>query len=68
MGAVEPSLEKAMEPLEYEGAGERGVGLGFLSACCCDLDLVERRLIHEGLRIARRAVVSDSAVPWSLGG
>jgi len=64
MGAVEPSWEKAIDPLEHETAGERGAGLGFR------LDVVEmeeRRLIHEARRDEGYLAVSASEVDCSLG-
>lgn len=65
MGAVEPSLEKAMEPFEYEREGDCGVGLGFRLESC-EFEMADKRLIHEGLRVGSRAVASNSA-SWSLG-
>lgn len=63
MGAVEPSWEKAMEPLEYESAGDRGDGLGFL----LELEMVEIRFIHEVRLVGPRTDASDSVMSWSLG-
>lgn len=66
MGAVEPSCEKAMEPLEHEMDGDKGAGLGFLLECC-ELEMVERRFIHEGRRVGTCVVGSSAAMSWSLG-
>ncbi len=50
MGAVEPSLEKAIEPFEYETDGDKGAGLGFLLEGC-ELETTESRLIHDARRL-----------------
>lgn len=65
MGAVEPSWEKAMEPLEHDTAGDSGDGLVFLLD---ELDMEERRLIHEALRDGTYLAVSTSDTLWSLEG
>jgi hypothetical protein len=61
MGAVEPSCEKAIEPLEYDTDGDSGAGLGFLLECC-EFDMVERRCIHERLRDGTCAGRSNSPI------
>ena len=64
IGAVEPSWEKAIEPLEHETAGERGAGLvGRLE----DMEMVEKRWIQDGRRVEGYLVVSNSDAEWSLG-
>lgn len=50
MGAVEPSWENAMEPFETDILGDKGPGLEFLLEGC-ELEMLERRLIHEGRRV-----------------
>jgi hypothetical protein len=65
MGAVEPLCEKAMEPLEHDTEGESGAGLGFLLDCC-ELEMLESRLIHERRREGTWER-SSSATSWSLG-
>jgi len=66
MGTVEPSWEKAMEPLEQETAGDNGPGLG-LVFLLEERDMEERRLIHEPRRVEGRRTVSRSDMSWSLG-
>lgn len=66
IGAVEPSCEKAMEPLEHDTEGESGAGLAFLLDCC-EFDMVERRFIHDCLRDGMMSFESTSAMLWSLG-
>jgi hypothetical protein len=63
MGTVEPLWEKATEPLEHDTEGDSGAGLEF-RLDCCELDMVERRFIHDRLRDGR---LSSSAMSWSLG-
>jgi hypothetical protein len=58
MGTVEPSWEKAMEPLEHDTDGDSGAGLEFLLDCC-EVDMVERRFIHDRRRDGR---LSSSAM------
>jgi hypothetical protein len=65
MGAVEPLWENAMEPLEHETAGESGDGLVFRLD---ELDMDERRLIHDARRVGTYLAVSTSDTLWSLGG
>jgi hypothetical protein len=65
MAAVEPSWEKATEPLEHETAGDRGDGLVFRLD---ELDIDERRFIHEARRVGTYLAVSTSDTLWSLGG
>jgi hypothetical protein len=60
MGAVEPSREKAIEPFEPETDGERGAGLVFRLESC-ELEMVERRLIHEARRVGTCLAVSASS-------
>lgn len=50
MGAVEPSCENAIEPFDTDIDGERGPGLEFLLEGC-ELEILERRLIHEARRV-----------------
>lgn len=52
MGAVEPSWEKAIEPLEQDTDGDKGPGLEF-RLVFWELEIVERRFIHDGLRVER---------------
>lgn len=66
MGAVDPSCENAIEPFEHETEGDSGAGLGFLLDGC-ELDMVERRWIHDLLRDGTLMGWSNSAVSWSLG-
>jgi hypothetical protein len=66
MGAVDPLCEKAMEPFEHDTEGDSGAGLGFLLDCC-ELDMVERRLIHDRRRDGMCVPRSSSAMSWSLG-
>lgn len=67
MGAVEPSWEKAMEPLEQEMEGDSGAGLGFRLEGW-ELEMVERRLIHDDRRVGTwLAGDSSSEMSWSLG-
>jgi hypothetical protein len=65
MGAVEPSREKAIEPCEPVTDGDSGAGLVFRLECC-ELDMVERRLIHEARRVGTWLAVSASGMSWSL--
>jgi hypothetical protein len=67
MGAVEPSCEKAIEPLEHDTDGESGagLGLGFLLDCG-EFEIMERRCIHERLRDGTCPVISSSTVSCSL--
>jgi hypothetical protein len=66
MGAVEPSREKAIEPFEPVTEGDSGAGLVFLLECC-ELETMERRLIHEARRVGTCLAVSASGMSWSLG-
>lgn len=67
MGAVEPSCEKAIEPLEQDTEGDSGPGLVSLLEGC-ELDMTERRLIHDALRdCGRPANGSRSFMFSSLG-
>lgn len=67
MGAVEPSWEKAIEPLEYDTDGDIGPGLE-LRLECCELDIRERRLIQDVLLEAWVIVSSVSSTSPSRGG
>lgn len=64
MGVRGPSWEKAIEPLEHETGGESGAGLVLRLD---ELEMAERRLIHESRRADGRRVVSASDVDSSLG-
>ena len=64
-GTVEPSHEKAIEPLEHETAGDSGDGL---VARLDELEIDERRLIHEARRVGTYLVVSTSDTLCSLEG
>lgn len=66
MGAVDPSCENAMDPFEHDTDGDSGAGLWFLLDGC-EFEMLERRLIHEGLRDGTCVVRSNSAMSWSLG-
>jgi hypothetical protein len=66
MGAVEPSWEKAMEPLEAETEGESGPGLE-LRLEAWELEIVERRFLSHVGRCRRVAVGSKSFTSWSAG-
>ena len=60
MGAVEPSWEKAMEPLEHETEGDCGAGLVFRLEGC-EVEMVDRRWIQEARRDDARAAGSRSS-------
>jgi hypothetical protein len=64
MGAVEPSWEKAIEPLEQDTDGDSGPGLVFLLEGC-ELEMADRRLIQEARRDEVRAAGSSSSVSFS---
>ena len=67
MGAVEPSCENAMEPLEHDTEGEMGPGLvSRLEGC--ELEMVERRLTQDALLEGGRLAVFWSLVIRSPGG
>jgi hypothetical protein len=61
MGAVEPSWENAIEPLEHDTDGDSGAGLGFLLDCC-ELEMLDSRCIHDLLREGTCVVASSSAI------
>lgn len=65
IGAVEPSWEKAIDPLEHDTDGESGAGLGFLLEGC-ELEIEERRFIHEGLRVDMWELVSAADTSCSV--
>jgi hypothetical protein len=67
MGAVEPSWEKAIEPLEHDTDGDIGPGLE-VRLECCESDIIDRRFIHDVLLEGRFIVSSISSVSFSLGG
>jgi hypothetical protein len=68
MGAVEPSWEKAIEPLEHDTDGAIGPGLGLeLRLECCELDIIERRLIQDVLLEGGFIVTSTSSTSFSPG-
>jgi hypothetical protein len=64
MGAVEPSWEKAIDPLEQETDGDNGPGLVSLLDAW-EVEMVDRRWIHEARRDDARAAGSRSSVSWS---
>lgn len=66
IGTVEPSWEKATDPLEQDTEGDNGAGLGFLLECC-ETEIVDRRLIHEALLDDNWVPASDPFAPCSLG-
>lgn len=67
MGAVEPSWENAMEPFDTDIEGDKGPGLEFLLEGC-ELDILERRLIHEGRRFGTWFVGSIGSTMVSMMG
>jgi hypothetical protein len=60
MGAVEPSCEKAIDPLEHDTEGDKGPGLEFLLELC-DVETIDSRFIHDGRLEARCAAASKSS-------
>lgn len=67
MGAVEPSCENAMEPLEHDTEGEIGPGLvSRLEGW--ELEMVDRRLTQDALLDGGRLVVFCSLIIRSPGG
>jgi hypothetical protein len=58
-GAVEPLLEKAMEPFKYDTVGD--IGLGLL-ALLDEFEMPDRRVNHEARREATRLAGSASAM------
>ena len=67
MGAVEPSWEKAIEPLEHDTDGDSGPGLVFLLDAC-EVEMVDRRWIQEARRDDARAAGSRSSISCSVEG
>jgi hypothetical protein len=69
MGAVEPSCENAIDPLEHDTEGDSGRGLEFLLEVC-ELEMVDRRLIQEGLLVetcAARSISSKASMSlWGV--
>jgi hypothetical protein len=64
MGAVEPSWENAMEPLEHDTEGDSGPGLEFLLEFC-DVEMVDRRFIQDVFRAGKCNGVSGSSTSLS---
>lgn len=67
MGAVEPSCEKAIDPLETDTDGDKGPGLEFLLEFW-EVDTVDRRFTQDSRLVARLFVESKSSTTSVLLG